>query len=563
MQTNGNATYNATTTIPANSWPEGRPSFSTQSFVLPLNTNGICLSNAVYRFFDNRFVNTSTNAFEVTTGFLLPYWVFTVSNRLTYALLDGNRIIDFVLLSAVQSTDLHRDLVATNPYQYLGTASSMMQVWNTNRLGGPTGPTDGIVEQIHIGLGNVATANADWRTFGLSTTGNETQKNSLIDSFRYFCGFAPLYGSSFITNNTLEMQAPFNPAAKVAILNTWQVNDPLVHYHISDLQLIASPTNRQYLRPTQPAMNVAPSSLGFLNSVYSPWSGNPLYSFENPISYDRSVIDPGVYSPNDWNFPTTETLSTRWLGHVHRGTPWQTIYLKADVAPWNYWTNQSRSLATNASGQLYSPTHPTNDWRMVELLASLFRTNDVRTLTSINETGVGAWMATLAGLTVLSNTLSNPQLNSVITFQTNTIGAGAPQLATIMDGIHRSRTNRRGGYIPALADFLAIPELSSASPWLNLAPDQLNFGLTDEAYEMLPSQLLSLVRADPVGVITHTGGTARLSFIAFDGYAHRIEATTNFTTWTTVSEPHYSTNGVLNVSLPITDLKFFRAVLLP
>jgi len=36
-----------------------------------------------------------------------------------------------------------------------------------------------------------------------------------------------------------------------------------------------------------------------------------------------------VRSSDDWEFPTNQFPNIGWLGRVHRGTPWQTIYLKA------------------------------------------------------------------------------------------------------------------------------------------------------------------------------------------------------------------------------------------
>jgi hypothetical protein len=115
-----------------------------------------------------------------------------------------------------------------------------------------------------------------------------------------------------------------------------------------------------------------------------------------------------------------------------------------------------------------------------------------------------------------------------------------------------------------VATFLSVPELSSASPWLNLTGSQVNYGLNDEAYEMLPSQLLSLVRADPVVRVTRSGQSIELRCTALDGYAYRVEGSTNFTNWATVSEPHYTTNGVFTLTVPASgEPQFFRAVWLP
>jgi hypothetical protein len=476
---------------------------------------------------------------------------------LTYALTADDYILDFVLLVANRASDLHDELIANNPYARIagGVPSSIAQVWSTNRAFGLSGPTDGIAQQLNISLGNISTAYSDWRSLGLATVATPTEKDALVNSFRTFCGLVPLPGGSFSTNNLLTMETPFNPAAKLSVAATWQANDPLVHHHAGDLSNSFYSANvLSYLKPSQPSTNLPPSTLGFLNFVYSPWGGNPAGTYELPGSYDRSIHDPGVYSADDWDFPTNEPLSARWLGRVHRGTPWQTIYLKADVAPISLWANQSSDLRA----------HPTNDWRLVELLASLLNTNDVRTLTSINITNAGELRNTFAGLRELSNNVTVPLLRGPVTYETNVIVADAPQLGTVLAGIDRERAARAGEYFRSVAEFLSVPELSSASAWLNLTGDQPKWGVTDEGYESLPSQLLALVRADPVGSATFSVNGIQLRFATFDGYAHRVEMTTNFIEWRPVSEPHYSTNGVLTINLPASGgSEFYRAVLLP
>ena len=106
---------------------------------------------------------------------------------------------------------------------------------------------------------------------------------------------------------------------------------------------------------------------------------------------------------------------------------------------------------------------------MAELLVSLFNTNDVRPLRSVNTTNLNAWAATLDGSTVLSNNLANPaRLGDTPQFDSITVTSNAPQMAVVVNGIHRTRTAQRGQYFADVAAFLSVPELSSASPWLNL-----------------------------------------------------------------------------------------------
>jgi hypothetical protein len=567
VQTNAFLTLTAQTNFVPGQWRGGEA----MGFALPLSTNTIFLSNAVYRFDENVFLTGAEAAFESTPGFPLPYWIYGVSNRLTYLLSepDGQdeRIIDFVILRDGQTVDLFRELVAVlNPYSEItGISAAIGNLWNTNRAA-PDSPTVGIRQQLDIALGNVTVPNSEWRGFGLSTTVNETDKQRAIDAFRAFCGFAAL-STNQVTNLGTSMILPFNPAAKVAVVKTWEVDDPLVHYHLDDLQFGGSSTNFQYLRPTQPATNIPPSSLGRLNDRYSPWGGRPNSSYEAPTAYSRSLKDPGVTGSADWNFPSGMTLSSDWPGRVHRGTPWQTIYLKSDAAPLGGatgWTNQSPDVVQLPDGSLFSRTHPTNDWRMAAWLAQSWNTNDPRALISINATNTESWKARLAGLTVLSNNLSSPVLGQPPRFETNTIALDSPQLDGVIEGLERARAFQKGGYFADVAAFLSVPELSAASPWLNVSGDQLRWGLTDEAYEILPAQLLSLVRPDSVGTAVHTGNALELRFTAFDGLAYRLEGSDDFADWQPVSGPHVGVNGAFSVTMPLSaPWRFFRAVLLP
>ena len=56
---------------------------------------------------------------------------------------------------------------------------------------------------------------------------------------------------------------------------------------------------------------------------YTPWGISALSS--NP-----HFVDPLIINADAWNFPTNKFPSIGWLGRVHRGTPWQTVYFKSD-----------------------------------------------------------------------------------------------------------------------------------------------------------------------------------------------------------------------------------------
>ncbi len=58
---------------------------------------------------------------------------------------------------------------------------------------------------------------------------------------------------------------------------------------------------------------------------------------------------------DNWNFPDGEPLNPDWIGQIHRGTPWQTLFLKATnilnltgatsgLGTWTNWTGNSKPV---------------------------------------------------------------------------------------------------------------------------------------------------------------------------------------------------------------------------
>ena len=135
----------------------------------------------------------------------------------------------------------------------------------------------------------------------------------------------------------------------------------------------------------------------------------------DPNPANLAFKDPLVRGSDYWNFPTNESSFGDWLGQIHRGTPWQTIYLKASdilneiqviggfayAFGTNTWMNWTGDLdATDASAMA-----PVRDWHMASLLASMLNTNDLRSLFSVNNSNPNAWLVLLDGLTALTNDL--------------------------------------------------------------------------------------------------------------------------------------------------------------
>jgi hypothetical protein len=131
---------------------------------------------------------------------------------------------------------------------------------------------------------------------------------------------------------------------------SWQVNDPLVDGMSRDYTLV-HPLVPNNVHPLQPPYILydgrTSNNLGYENYVYRPWNvadtrnlptpnTNTNYSRPWADSYDHiSLKDPGIFSEQSWMFPHKDAGGIKtlgWLGLVHRGTPWQSVYLKSKPA---------------------------------------------------------------------------------------------------------------------------------------------------------------------------------------------------------------------------------------
>jgi hypothetical protein len=262
-----------------------------------------------------------------------------------------------------------------------------------------------------------------------------------------------------------------------------------------------------------------------VNARYDPW---PSGAGAKATNYNIAIKDPQVVGPlnyissEDWDFPTNKFPNVGWLGRVHRGTPWQTVYLKsptADPATWIRWTGNGRyfvnygQLQTNIAPIFTTVpdamlTHPTNDYYILDLFTTSFSDNSARGKMSVNQTSLAAWSALLSGAAMLTNiALPNGgyQLAPFIAqpagvydpYNTNTW----PPLVLLVNGINRTRTNlflNSRGVFDRLGDILKVPELTVKSPFLstNSLSAQRNV-INDAVMERLPQQILGLLQDDP------------------------------------------------------------------
>jgi hypothetical protein len=94
------------------------------------------------------------------------------------------------------------------------------------------------------------------------------------------------------------------------------------------------------------------------------------------------------------------------------------------------------------------------------------------------------------------------------------IEPASPQLLTIVSNLNASRpyppgaldTNAIRSY-PNMGTVLASPALTVNSPFLNVQnADQARYAIRDEAYERIPQQILSLLKADEPYVVIYAYG---------------------------------------------------------
>jgi hypothetical protein len=547
-------------TSASNTWAGFNFAIPQVSFQIPVSTNYVFLTNSTYQFAADRFVPL-TGDFERnpgTTNFHVPHWQLTLKVRLRFALVDSGRIVDYVNLTADNQLDITTALTTGGacgtPYTPDGSNGGM---WCTNRLYGGLAdsvPTCGIQNQIEASMGHTL---PNWN----ASLNEFLPGMNVSDAITFFKGqFIPGY---LHASNTFH--APFQPFRNLYLVTSWQANDPLVHYMLSDLTDLVR-TNVMFDQ-----LNPPPTPVGHVNARYEPWGGSPYGRSGTTTLFDLTVKDPFLLGSDYWDFPTTLLSDLTSLGRVHRGTPWQTVYLKSfGVAYYTNWFNNWRAwtgnaqLLTNWNGGYGTTwdafyTQPTNDWRLASLVLSLLNTNDPRNLASVNQPNAPAWSSLLDGMTVLTNSAPG-QFDPVV------VSSNSPQAEIVAAALDAARANRLGQHFRDPADILATPELSLASPWLNTNGMATLFStVNDEACEALPSQLLPLLRPDSTSAVSLSGGSLQVQFAGADGYAYTVQTSSNLVDWTAVSTnyPTYGSFNFLDTLVSGSPRRFYRSILWP
>jgi hypothetical protein len=492
-------------TIISGSWTGGQ-------FRMPPIVTVITKSNSVYH-------QGPPPVFEPVSGFNLfdrgplytNRWGLTVTNRFFYFMTeigpDGREHI----VDAVSLGNANKFFNLSEALTKGATGNGLVGSWKINPV---RGVPEGVLNQIQISLGNVDAQGA-WNDYGGLNPVFGNDKAKAIDRFLVYMGFSPrTYPTNQLPAEVAVMQAPFTPTRKMYQTTSWSANDPLVHYRVEDL-LDDSPfvgfTNQADVSaPLRLAVRVpligpgagSYSTLSNINTRYNPWGGRS-GSSSNTRDYESYEKDPFVFNPDFWDFPTYKFPNVGWLGRVHRGTPWQTIYLKSRVAPMGAWR-------AHTGGAFSTQTHPANDWRLPELFTVAVHPNQTRGRLSINQTNYAAWSAVLSGIQVSTvtedssglmreSTVFQPAAVDVPQYGTN---AALFAITDGTNGINLIRTNFPTLQFTRLGDILSVPALTDESPFLkepyinaNAASKKKTylFPATDSDYERIPQQILSLL----------------------------------------------------------------------
>jgi hypothetical protein len=586
----GNA-YFVIPSVTINPWPGSQ--WGAPGMVLPGNTPNIpvgsfyytnwsfaFLPESVYRFVTATFVPISSNmAWETNLAPCelppFPQFTLTTTNSLQAYILDGNNVIDYVqLCGPIDNTNLNQVLADPN----YPDPTELRYQWSTNPY--PPSPflTYGVYNQIVVSENYKDAPENSWvrpPTMPASLASTPQAESAFFTGF-----FTPnfQYGGQTYSNTQASVQVPYTPSRTVYNYILWQANDPLVHYLASDLNYV-NPGFIGWKQTDEPTTQLPVVSQNTPGPRFQPWGQNQQMlklSGVDQNAYNLTYKDPLIWCPENWNFPTNLLSALGGLGQVHRGTPWQTVYLKASnilneysilgnlgTNTWMLWTGDTDPNDA-------ALTAPANDWRLAGLLISLLNTNDPTQLVSVNDPNIADWLNVLNGLTVYSNSVAYPftSYTTAPQFDTYVIASNSPQTLIVANGIAQVRAIQPNQFFYFIGDILATIELTENSPWLNTnSPsrifNQLQYGITDAAYEAIPAQLLLLLRPDSIGAMLPTNGGWSLQFSGSDGYAYALQTSTNLVNWNTVNT-NYPVQGRFCASpLQNPSARYYRTLLLP
>lgn len=477
---------------------------------------------------------------------VLPKFDLRTTNYLQAYLIDRTygRIVDYVQFAGPASyRQLNEELRDPN----YPTPAIKRPMWSTNTPLGVVGmtPNWGIADQIFVSRTHQDVPAPGWKSppnVPAALKGNPVAEAAFFNNFYVATNVAVVNGIAY-PNNSLVQQAPYTPSRLIYEYTMWSANDPLVHYLSSDLQ---ESTGSKYGKNDGETASPMPEPDKVLNALdhiaalaesrYQPWGRNSQLAkqngqFDNANRFNYAYHDSLVWGSDFWDFPTNKYPSAGWIGRVHRGTPWQTVFLKATnildylvssgtdsagkptyypagVNTWNLWTGNQN---------IYDNVHsaPLNDRLLFDLFTAAPNDNAQRGGMSVNQTGIASLSALLSGLVVLTNitdavigdypsALTTPILTNMIISPAGVDTANSA-VRQIQSAIIAGRGNTNvfpQAVFQHVGDILRVPALTEQSPFINFGPGgPLNPSpayhqndISDELYEWLPQQTMGLLR---------------------------------------------------------------------
>ena len=518
----------------------------------------------------------------------LDQFGLVTSNWFQAYIVDGSNVVDYVQYTGPNSSqNLNNELLDSTVGAVALTEGRYSDAWITNL--NASGLNYGLANQINVSQQGTGYAPNSWKLSGLVPTGMpDTLANEAAYFRSFFTGGEIAIGGQIYSNTNLTQIAPYIPTRTMENATIWQANDPLVHYLDSDLNELSPFTgpiksDDPGTPSSQPIPFISQDSIGHSISTviqddhYQPWGYMNQLALQTGVdtnAFNLAYHEPLIYGSENWDFPTNFSPTPDWLGRIHRGTPWQTLYLKSSnilsfvnlsrlqfgLTTWLDWSGDYQPFdATNYA--------PITDHALLTPLIELLNTNNIRTLISVNDPNPGDWLVTLDGLDVLTNTTAYPIWGdpSQLTFDDLIISSNSPTALALFNAIQVTRHSMPNGDFITIGDLLNTPQLAEQSPFLDMTDTgETQYGISDEAYERIAAQLLFRVRADSFGSAISTGtGQATVQFSGTDGYSYAIQVSPDLLNWTTVST-NCPVNDVIQVSIPTTaSRQFYRSVLLP
>ncbi len=461
-------------------------------------------------------LNLGPSWYTNSLNYTLPQMALFTTNRAQAYVLDGvglrQHVVDYVQFSG------------PNVYQNIATNltdPNSSGMWSTNGFGRGNGPpTFGEMDQILYSANIPGYAVPQTEAWG-APQATITEQQQIF--YAYITGKSTYNGQPLPANGH---QAPYTPQRVMTYYTNWVANDPLVHYLSSDLNYI-SPSSSGFHREDNgtPLPANWPASLNQVSPRYQPWgvSGQMAgLSGADTNQFNLAFKDPAVTGSDSWNFPTNPFPNIGWLGRVHRGTPWQTVFLKSTnllslvnfqenstvngLPTWQYWTGDTGNSfdASNSA--------PIFDRWLFDLFTAGPNQNATLGQLSVNQTHLAAWSAVFSGIPVYTNFTET----NLTIFQPAGINGTNSNLGIIWNSIQQTRSNTNlfpNQVFTHLGDVLAAPALSDASPFLapmQNDPVQLQYHslINDQMSEWLPQETMGLLKLGTPRYVIYCYGQA-------------------------------------------------------